>query len=124
MGSEISPHLRGKMKKLLIILTILFMASTAWSAPFLVCDCQEDFQGNYELIFDGGSPVISPAQQYDCPDGQVRLSFDVAPLGLADGQHHLEGKAVNVWGESASVPFDFNKAVPSTQTGIGLSLTP
>jgi len=112
------------MKKLLIILAIVFMASTAWTAPFLVCNCQDDFDGNYELVFDGTISVTSPAQQYDCVDGQVRLSLDMAPLALADGQHSMTGKAVNVWGETVEVPFGFNKVVPTNLTGTGLSATP
>ena len=113
------------MKKLIIaILAIVLMASTAWSAPFLVCDCQTDFDGHYELVFDGGTPINADALQYDCPTGEVRVNYDVAPLGLADGQHTLTGKAVNVWGESIEVPFDFNKVVPANLLGIGLSATP
>ena len=114
------------MKKLIIaILAIILMLTTsAWAAPFLVCDCQTDFDGDYVLIFDGGTPIIHPAVQNDCPAGQVRVNLDMAPLALADGQHSLEGYAKSVWGESTRVPFDFNKAVPSNLTGIGLSATP
>ena len=110
------------MKKLIIaILAIMLMASTAWSAPFLVCDCQTDFNGNYELVFDGGTPVIAPANQYDCPAGEVRVNLDMAPLALTDGTHTMTGKAVNLWGESTEVPFGFFKIVPVGLSGIGLS---
>jgi len=113
------------MKKLILCVTcVLLLASTVWSAPFLVCDCQDDFQGNYVLIFDGGAPIIADALQYDCPAGQVRVNLDMAPLGLADGQHSMEGYAKNVWGESIHVPFDFSKVAPQSLTGIGLSATP
>jgi len=114
------------MKKRITILAmaIVLMASTAWASPFLVCDCQTDFDGNYELVFDGGTPIIAPANQYDCPAGEVRVNLDMAPLALADGQHSMSGKAVNMWGESVEVPFDFNKAVPVGLSGIGLSATP
>ena len=113
-------------KRITIILAIVFMlmASTAWASPFLVCDCQTDFNGNYELVFDGGTPIIQTAEQHDCPAGQVRVNLDMAPLGLVDGQHQLEGKAVGLWGESIAAPFGFNKVVPANLTGIGLSATP
>ena len=112
------------MKKLIVFLTIMLMASSAWASPFLVCDCQTDFDGDYVLIFDGGTPIIHPAVQNDCPVGEVMVKFDMAPLAFTDGQHTLEGKAVNMWGESIAVPFDFNKVVPINLTGIGLSATP
>jgi len=113
------------MKRMIIaILAIMLMASTAWASPFLVCDCQTDFDGDYVLIFDGGTPIIHPAVQNDCPVGEVRVNLDMAPLALPDGQHSLEGYAKSVWGESTRVPFDFNKVVPANLLGIGLSATP
>ena len=115
------------MKKFIITIlamAIVLMASTVWASPFLVCDCQTDFDGDYVLIFDGGTPIIHPAVQNDCPAGEVRVNLDMAPLALADGQHSMSGKAVNMWGESVEVPFDFNKAVPVGLSGIGLSATP
>ena len=114
------------MKKFIITilaLAIMLMASTAWAAPFLVCDCQDDVE-QYVLVFDGGTPIIVDAVSTDCTGTQKRLSFDVAPLALADGNHSIEGRAKNIWGESTVTPFDFNKAVPSSGTGIGLSATP
>ena len=113
------------MKKLITILTtaLMLICSTAWGSPFLVTDCQDNVD-QYVLIFDGGTPIISDAVSTDCIGGQKRCSFDVEPLGLADGQHVVEGAAKNLWGESAYVPFDFNKAVPTSGTGIGLSATP
>ena len=111
------------MKTFLITLCILAMATIAWSSPFLICDCQDNVE-QYILIFDGGTPIISDAVSTDCTGDQKRCSFDVGPLGLTDGTHHIEGAAKNIWEESAYVPFDFNKAVPSSGTGIGLSATP
>jgi len=111
------------MKKLILILAILFMTSTAWASPFLVCDCMDDVE-QYEIIFDGGTPIISDAVTADCTGGQKRINLDVGQLNLADGQHSLTGKAMNLWGESASTPFDFSKTVPVGLSGIGLSATP
>lgn len=111
------------IKKLFIILAIIFMATTVLGSPYLVCDCQDNVD-YYVITIDSGTPIQSPAVETDCTGGQKRISLDMAPLNLADGQHSLVGKAANVWGESTPVPFDFSKGVPSTQSGIGLSLTP
>ena len=116
------------MKKLIVFLAIMLMAGTAWASPFLVCDCQDDVE-QYVLIFDGGTPIIVDAidgsgTDVVCTGAQKRLSFDVAPLALTDGQHTVEGAAKNLWAESTYVPLDFNKAVPSSGTGIGLSVSP
>ena len=111
------------MKKLIIILAIVLMASAAWASPFLVCDCQDNVE-QYVLIFDGGTPIMVDSVDTNCTGAQKRLSFDVAPLALADGQHTVEGAAKNIWGVSTYVPLDFNKAVPASGTGIGLSATP
>ena len=111
------------MKKLILALAIMFMASTVWASPFLVCDCQDNVEW-YVITIDGGTPIQSTAVATDCTGGQKRLSLDMAPLSIADGQHSLVGYAANVWGQSTSVPFDFSKGLPSTQSGIGLSQTP
>ena len=112
------------MKRLLIAIFFTFMASTVvWAGPFLVCDCQDNVE-QYVLVFDDGTPIVVDAVATDCTGTQKRLSFDVAPLALADGQHTVEGAAKNLWAESAYVPLDFNKAVPASGTGIGLSATP
>jgi len=111
------------MKRLILVLAIILMASSAWASPFLVCDCQDNVE-QYVLIFDEGTPIMVDAVATDCTGAQKRLSFDVAPLALADGQHTVEGAAKNIWGSSAYVPLDFNKAVPVSGTGIGLSATP
>ena len=114
-------------KRITIILAIVFMlmAGTAWSAPFLVCDCQE-VVNNYELIFDSLPAVLSDAVDMDCPAGQKRLSFDIAPLAFEDGAHVALIKAKNDFGASEYVTFEFNTpvAIPSDPTGFRLSPTP
>ena len=60
------------MKKFIITilaLAIMLMASTAWAAPFLVCDCQDDVE-QYVLVFDGGTPIIVDAVSTDCTGAQ------------------------------------------------------
>lgn len=112
------------MRELIIALAIMLMfAGTALASPFLVCDCQDNVE-QYVLIFDGGTPITVDAVATDCTGAQKRLSFDVAQLALADGQHTVESAAKNMWAESAYVPLDFNKAVPASGSGIGLSVTP
>ena len=95
------------MKKL-IILSILFMATTVCAAPFLICDV-DPIVDNYLIKVNGADAIELPAP----------LHWDVG--SLADGQYNLEVAAKNEWGQSVYVPFDFNKAVPDTPQGIGLS---
>jgi len=112
------------MRSLILVLSILLFATTTWSAPYLISDCQDDFQGDYVLIFDANIQATCPAVQMDCPEGKVRVNFDMATLNLPDGQHSMEGYARNVWGESIHVPFGFSKQVPGNPSGIKLSPTP
>lgn len=118
------------MKKIAIILSLLsvFIYSTVLAVPFLKTDCH-DYVEWYDVTIDG--TPLAPINAIDgastdtvCSGVQKRLSYDLEPLGLTDGQHTITVKAVNVWDESIEVPFDFNKGVPATATGIGLSLTP
>lgn len=103
------------MKTLLTIGIILAWASLAWSAPFLVCDPQTGVD-SYTVVLDGSSSSSVPQ---DLGDGTVRLHFDLA--GISDGSHHVDVSAKNIWGESASVPLDFDKLLPGVPSGIGLS---
>ena len=96
------------MKKLFLTICFLAMASMAWSSPFLVC--------NVDPAVDGYLIKVNSADAVEVP---TPLHQDVGPL--ADGQYNLEVAAKNEWGQSVYVPFDFNKAVPGTPLGIGLS---
>ena len=96
------------MKKLLTIMVILLFAATVWAAPFLVCT-PDPAATSYLIKVNGTAAIELPAP----------LHWDLAPLN--DGQYNLEVAAKNIWGQSIYVPFDFNKAVPGTPQGIGLS---
>ena len=97
------------MKKLLAIIAILLFATSAWSAPFLVCDPQAGVVG-YEII-GLASPVSFVAQ----PDGSLR--YDLSSIG--NGTYTLTVAACNMWGCSAATAADpFTKAVPSAPAGL------
>jgi hypothetical protein len=99
------------MKKLILMVIcgfILAMASMAWGSPFLVCTV-DPAATNYLIKVNGTAAIEVPAP----------LHWDVG--SLADGTYNLEVAAKNIWGESIFVPFDFNKALPGSPFGIGLS---
>ncbi len=98
------------MKKLLAIIAILLFATSAWSAPFLVCDPQAGVVG-YEIT-GLATPVNFVAQ----PDGS--LKYDLS--GIASGTYNLTVAACNVWGCSSTAPFVFTKQVPSAPAGLRL----
>lgn len=92
------------MKTLLSIIFI-FIATVAYSAPFLVCDPQSGVT-EYELTGPSWVPTIIPAQ----PDGSIKM--DVA--NALPGDTNLTFKACGnnpIWGRScsATVPFTFNR---------------
>ena len=96
------------MKKLFVILVVLFWASVAWSAPFLVCDVDENTT-SYLVGMNDGAVVETPAP----------LHLDLATIPNGDYAVTVRGK--NFWGVSPSVPFEFTKALPAIAAGVGLS---
>lgn len=110
------------MKKIFasILAALLLIAGSAAAGPFLVCDPQPGpgqpgGVENYIVILDGTPNDSIPE---DLGDGTVRLHHDLA--GIAVGDHNVEVKAENKWGESAPVPFVFTKQLPPSPTGMGL----
>ncbi len=95
---------------------ILYFAVTAYPAPFLVCDPQPASVTHYVVSLDDNVTIVE-AQKLE--SGEVRLHFDLA--GISEGQHHVEVKAKNMWGESEAVPFDFTKSLPVLPTGFSIS---
>ena len=94
-------------KSIFLAIALLVFSVQAWAAPYLVCD--PDSTGvtkEYVLSFDGG-PEISTSHP---------LHYDVGDL--EDGDHQVQVKAKNVWGESVPVSFDFTKGVPGQPTNI------
>ena len=92
------------------IIASLMLVGLAQAEPFLVCDPQENVD-SYVLSVNGGEEVQTP----------YPLHYDLGPLNLSDGNNSLIVRAKNVWGESASVPFDFTKGLSGSPQGVGLS---
>ena len=99
------------MKRLLVIAAIVLMASTAWAAPFIVCDPQAGVV-SYEIT-GLGEPVSFVAQ----PDGS--LKYDLA--AVQSGTYTLTVSACNVWGCSSTAPFGFSKQLPSAPAGLRIA---
>ena len=107
------------MKTLLMvtILAMAFTAGTAGAEPFLVCDPTTDQITEYVLVIDDRDPVTSVPE--DLGDGTVRLKYDLE--GLSIGQHHIEVRARNIWGQSDAAPFDCIKSLPGQPAGLKIS---
>lgn len=82
----------------------------------LICDAQTDVD-TYLIDLDG---VIteSPAQITDSTTGMKRLFFDLT--GIAPGDHHVEVRAKNMWGQSDPAFLDFTAVIPGTPSGLSL----
>jgi len=93
----------------------IFMAGSAFAAPYLVCDPQTNVT-SYIVTLDGTETEV-PAQ--DLGNGTVRLHFDLA--SVTEGEHHVEVRAKNIWGVSDPVPFDFTKTLPALPSGFSIS---
>jgi hypothetical protein len=106
------------MKTLITIIAVLIMCGTAAASPFLVCDPYDAAVGvdTFVITIDGGTAYTSPAQVMT--DGKTRLYLDLG--SVTSGSHSMTIKARNVWGDSATAPFEFTKSVPSAPVGIGL----
>ena len=96
------------MKKLLLVMAFMLLASTSFAAPFLVTDPQSGVVG-YEIT-GLGEPVTFVAQA----DGS--LKYDLASVN--SGTYTLTVAACNMWGCSSTAPFSFTKQVPSAPAGL------
>ena len=104
------------MKKgLFVFMFSVLFALSAWAAPFLVCNPQENVT-SYLVTMDGVEEEI-PA--YSMGDDTTILHFDLA--GITDGDHNCEVKSKNVWGVSEPLPFSFNKAIPDSPSVLEIS---
>jgi hypothetical protein len=101
----------GHMKKLILIAAILLLSTTAYAAPFIVCDPQAGVVG-YEIT-GLGEPVTFVAQA----DGS--LKYDLASVN--NGTYTLTVAACNMWGCSSTAPFVFNKAIPAAPAGLRIA---
>jgi len=97
-------------------LMALLLPALAFGNPFLVCDPQAGVT-EYVVETNGAESAAFTAE----PDGSMK--YDLA--GLPQGSYTVRAKAGNIWGWSGySDPFDFNKAVPGTPTGLRVSSGP
>jgi hypothetical protein len=96
------------MKKLLLVIAFMLVASVSFASPFIVCDPQAGVVG-YEIT-GLGEPVTFVAQ----PDGS--LKYDLASVN--SDTYTLTVAACNVWGCSSTAPFGFSKQVPSAPAGL------
>lgn len=96
------------MKKLILILAVIFLATPAFGAPFLVTDPQSGVVG-YEIT-GLAAPVSFVAQ----PDGSLKYDLSAVP----NGTYTLTVAACNMWGCSSTAPFSFSKQVPSAPAGL------
>ena len=98
------------MKKLfLTLILILIFSTTAFAAPFLVCDPQAGVI-SYNLDIDGLITSDILAQ----PDGSIHYDL----VGMAIGVHVFKAQAVGQggWPSSWSDPLDTMK--PGSPTGV------
>ena len=96
------------MKKLLIILAIVLMASVAWADPFLVCDDPNPSEQvtSYEIFKDGVSIGTTPAP----------LHFDLD--GITPGIYNFTAIAINAWGSSSPSNPYVSPATAATPNGL------
>jgi len=103
-----------------VLLFAMFLGMECSAAPFLTCDPYAATTGvDFRVRFNGGAWVDVPATV--AADGGRSLKYDLAPLALANGNHTVEIKAVNLWAESPTTPFSFSKDVPVAPVTIHLS---
>jgi len=101
-------------KKLMLgVLVLMMFTGTVLADPFLVCDPQVNVT-HYVITLDG---ITTTVPAVDLGDDTFNLSFDLG--GIDVGNHNVELKAKNIWGESIAVPFGFVKSLPEVPTGIG-----
>jgi hypothetical protein len=103
-----------KFKILFCLIVVVLFTTSAWAGPFWVCAPQK---GVSHYVITGDVNDTTPAQ--DLGDGTVRVHYDLA--SLADGNYTCDIKAVSVWGESAPVPFYFNKILPECPSAMDIS---
>jgi hypothetical protein len=84
---------------------------------YLICNPVAEEIETYLVDLDG---TVTESPPNIIGDGSKRLFFDVT--GVSTGAHTVIIRSKNRWGESEpSDPFTFEKNLPSTPSGIGLS---
>lgn len=97
------------MKKVLMMVALLFISSTCFATPFLICDpplAGEPIPTTYKLTGGAWVPATVPAQA----DGTIKLDITNAPIGTNSMTVAACGVANEVWEEcSEPVPFSFTR---------------
>ena len=112
---------------------VLLSAAVSWAQPYLVSDpqckdgctnCSDGVHGcaaGFEISFDAGANWQT-AGSMDVGTDEIRLSHDL--VGTAAGDHSIQVRAVNAWGDSAPIPFDFTAGAPSALNGLRIDHQP
>lgn len=100
-------------KTSLLVLIFLLIPVFCFAFPFLTCDPQAD--ADEYNIFINANKVAESTAVVDIENGLYYLWFDMATLGLADGDYIATATAVNEWGESdLSNEYPFTKVIPAS----------
>jgi len=104
-------------KTILILMSILCFAAYTGADPWLVCDVYTSPIKGFKYQIDGGEWITTLYEERTFSNGETAaVVADMA--GMPDGAHQLKVKAFTEWGESPTVPFDFDKSLPSQPTSI------
>jgi len=108
------------MKKLLIVLAMVLMASTSYAAPFLVCDpVAAGTWDQIEIVMDGAAPIRVTPVVMSPTDPRIRLHYDLNAVSV--GNHSVVLRGIKgVW-PSPPTPFSFARPAVASPTGIGLA---
>ena len=103
----------------MLILFVLFIASTAYGSPYLVCDPQTDTDSYIIYSVAGATCTADDVSGKTPVETPYPLHYDLAGLPLGAFRFCIAAK--NVWGQSILVPFGSTKVVPGTPANIKLS---
>jgi hypothetical protein len=111
----------------IVFFMIFCLASNVCANPFVVSDYQQYNEQSgvmgYKISFDNGATWEECGNQQNL-DGQIRVAHDLE--GTTTGEHNILVKAYNLWEETDSVPFDYERQSPQLPTNMRLEhqLTP
>jgi hypothetical protein len=106
------------MKKVMILLAIVLMATSALAAPFIACDPQTGVT-NYQIAPDTTKGTLTlptgiPATTSAIADGSLKLDIATVPAGTYNLLFRA-CKVDSIWGtlcSTAQSPFTFTRPIP------------
>ena len=100
-----------KLLSLMVIVSILLMASIAGAAPFLVCDVPDPAEQVIAyIVYQDGVEIATPTAE---TDGSLKMDLQA----VVPGVYTWTVKAVNVWGVSGdSNPYISPSGVTAPQS--------